>query len=205
MGEAVRRARGVVERVDCDVLGYTMTPGGTAKWPSGPESLRPEAVGPGRIVGNGSRWPLFQGGMMKRGGFLKRRGPLRRRRLVAAGTITNKMLDDACRAVVFARDGYRCVMCGKTTRLQWSHVYNRSYRSLVWVPLACKTLCAGCHKFKWHEPPPGFDPKSWFRSRFPGRMEEIDAFYFANKGKKIDRRMTLIWLQQELKRYQKVA
>jgi len=34
-------------------------------------------------------------------------------------------------------------------------------------------------------------------------MEEIDAFYFANKGKKIDRRLTLLWLQQELKRYQR--
>jgi 5-methylcytosine-specific restriction endonuclease McrA len=132
-----------------------------------------------------------------------KRTRLRRRKLVPRGTVTNKMLDDACRAVVFARDGYRCLMCGTTARLQWSHIRNRSYKKIMWHPLNSKTLCAGCHKFKWHTPPPGFDPLAWLETIFPGRLAAVDALYFANRGKRIDRKLTLLWLQQELKRYQR--
>src|SRR6185503_13669363 len=161
MGEAVRRARGVVERVDCDVLGYTMTPGGTAKWPSGPESLRPEAVRPGRIAGYGSRWPSVQGGSMKRGGFLKRRRPIRKSRRIFGRGVTNKQLDDACRALVFARDGYRCLRCGATSHLQWCHVYSRRFISVRWNPDNSFTGCAGCHLW-WHHRP--IDSAAWWLS-----------------------------------------
>jgi len=137
---------------------------------------------------------------MKRSPMPKRARRIRRRRLVLKGSVSDKDLDAACRAVVFARDGYRCVMCGTDKNLQWSHVRNRSYKIIKWWPPNSKALCSGCHKFKWHADRPGFDKLAWFRSKFPGRLEQIDQFYLDNKGKKLDRWLTLLWLQQELKR-----
>ena len=136
---------------------------------------------------------------MKRGGFLKRRGPLRRRRLVARGTITNKMLDDACRAVVFARDGYRCRKTGETTHLQWAHIYSRRYMSIRWNPLNSVCLSAGAHLW-WHHQP--IEAAKWWLEQVGEGVNTVLRQALESPGK-IDRRLTLLWLQQELKRYQR--
>jgi len=111
------------------------------------------------------------------------------------------MLDDACRAVVFARDGNRCTLCGTGKNLQWSHLRSSRYRTTRWIPENAMCHCAGCHKFKWHEPPPGFDPLAWHRGKFPGYLEHVDSLLlFRGPKPKLDRRLTLLWLQSELKR-----
>ena len=132
---------------------------------------------------------------------MKRTGRLRRRRLVRPGRASNQQLEDACKAVVYARDGKVCAMCGTDQRIQWSHVYGRgAAKHLVYEPINSKPLCGGCHRFKWHNPPVGFDPMEWFRQRFPGRLEEIQALSDRRRKSKWDRNLHLLWLQQELKR-----
>ncbi len=128
-----------------------------------------------------------------------KRTRLRRRKLVARGTVTDKMLDDACRAVVFARDGYRCRKTGQTHQLQWAHVYSRRYKSVRWDPDNSLCLGAGVHLW-WHHQPVA--AAQWwleqvgevFHERLRARMRE---------HKKLDRKLTLLWLEQELKRYQR--
>jgi hypothetical protein len=139
---------------------------------------------------------------LRRSSLPRSNKPLRRRRLVRPGCISDKVLDDAARAVVFARDGYRCVMCGTPNGIQWSHVRGRTFKSIQWLSLNAKALCGGCHKFKWHDPPPGFDPLAWFKQKYPGRLEEIDRIYFERKGTKLDREATLHSLRAELARLQ---
>ena len=119
--------------------------------------------------------------------------------------VTDKQLDDACRDACFKRDGYACVMCGKKCKeswtkpdggtayagIQWSHVRSRRYKTTRWDMHNVKTLCAGCHKFKWHDSPAGFDPLAWFREKWPGRLEEIDAKLKRPSVKNMDREAVL--------------
>ncbi len=62
--------------------------------------------------------------------------------------------------------------------------------------------CRGCHRFKWHDPPPGFDPLGWHRQRFPGYLEKVDLVLLSIPKQKIplDRAGILFWLQKELER-----
>ena len=46
----------------------------------------------------------------------------------------------------------KCERCGKTTTLQTSHIYSRSYKELRWEKKNAFCLCAGCH-FWWHKNP----------------------------------------------------
>jgi 5-methylcytosine-specific restriction endonuclease McrA len=109
------------------------------------------------------------------------------------------MLDDAARAVVFARDGYCCVKCGNREYLQWAHVYSRRYLSLRWAIGNAMTLCGGCH-MAWHHNP--LDAVTWWVSKYGEQAHAQLRHTLSSKGK-IDRRLTLMWLQQELKRYQR--
>lgn len=129
-----------------------------------------------------------------------KRTRLRRRKLVPRGTVTNKMLDDACRAVVFARDGYRCVRCGDRTYIQWAHVYSRRYLSLRWAIGNAMALCGGCHLW-WHHNP--LDAVTWWVGKYGEQAHAQLRHTLQSKGK-LDRRLTLMWLQQELKKYRTV-
>jgi len=136
---------------------------------------------------------------MKRGGFLKRRRPIRKSRRIFGRGVTNKQLDDACRALVFARDGYRCLRCGATSHLQWCHVYSRRFISVRWNPDNSFTGCAGCHLW-WHHRP--IDSAAWWLS-VRGEARVTMLRHLMQDARKVDRGLTLLWLQQELKRYQR--
>ena len=128
---------------------------------------------------------------------LNRKKPLRSKRR----TISDKTLDDAARAVVFKRDGWRCTLCGTPYGLQWSHLRSRRYKTTCWLPQNAMTHCGGCHEFKWHQPPPGFDPFAWHRERFPGYLELVDSLLlFKGPKPKLDRAELLGHLQRELER-----
>ena len=134
---------------------------------------------------------------------LKHKTPIRKKKS-RGGSIKDKTLDDACRAVVFARDGHRCQLCGKNYYLQWSHVRSSRYKVTRWNPRNSKCLCAGCHRFKWHDPPPGFDPLGWWRDLHPGWLDEIDALLLYRAGKpkpKLDRYAILATLEAQLRAY----
>ena len=53
----------------------------------------------------------------------------------------------AVRRVVFDRDGWRCVMCGKAGRLECDHItpLEREPGQDVYDPNGLQTLCRACH------------------------------------------------------------
>lgn len=61
-------------------------------------------------------------------------------------------LDALCRSLVMMRDGRKCVRCGSTEWVQWSHVYTRRILCMRWNTLNSKVLCASCHRW-WHDNP----------------------------------------------------
>ena len=64
------------------------------------------------------------------------------------------VLDTLLREACFARDGYKCIRCGKTERLAPSHIYPKgSYRKMKYILDNVKTLCYYCHMEFWHKNP----------------------------------------------------
>lgn len=61
--------------------------------------------------------------------------------------------DKLCREYVFARDGYRCVLCGATDSLQWSHLISRVKTATRWIPENSTCMCMRCH-YKHHKQGP---------------------------------------------------
>lgn len=104
-----------------------------------------------------------------------------------------KSLDKLCRELVFRRDGYRCVKCGKATNLQWSHVYTRRLLSLRWDPDNSKTLCGGCHLW-WGQNP--MDAAAWFIASYPSRALRLRMK--RQSKHKVDMKAIEVWLKQEL-------
>ena len=81
------------------------------------------------------------------------------------------LLDSLCRARVLERDGHRCVRCGSTHWVQWSHVYSRRFLCLRWHPDNSKALCASCHRW-WHDNPAEAG-LWWVDWAGPGKAEEL--------------------------------
>ena len=85
--------------------------------------------------------------MRKRPALRYDRSTSKRPKLFGAREITDEMLDAACRAAVFARDGHKCLMCDGTGPLQWCHVFSRGIPSLRREPDNCFSGCDKCHKW----------------------------------------------------------
>jgi 5-methylcytosine-specific restriction endonuclease McrA len=100
--------------------------------------------------------------------------------------------------VVFARDGFQCIRCGKRDRLQWCHVYSRRYRSLRWNLLNSMTLCAGDHLW-WHHRP--LDAMAWWREKVgPDKADRLSLAARVAGAAKLDLVAVRIFLQMELDR-----
>lgn len=65
-------------------------------------------------------------------------------------TLKNK-LDKVFSEII--RERGRCERCGKTEKLQCSHIYSRSLLSVRWDIDNAFCLCAGCHLYWWHKNP----------------------------------------------------
>lgn len=131
---------------------------------------------------------------MKRTGRLKRKKPIRR---ISRQAVRDKDLDALCRAVVFHRDGFRCVRCGSTQNLQWSHVYSRRFKALRWAPSGSMCLCAGCHLGFWHHKP--LDAVAWWIGKY-GHDAHVLLQHTLKQTGKVDRYALKLWLEMELKR-----
>jgi len=73
-----------------------------------------------------------------------------RRKLTPRKSLTLK-LDKIFSEIV--RSKGRCERCGKTERLQCSHIYSRKNKWLRWDTENGMALCCGCHFFWWHQEP----------------------------------------------------
>jgi len=100
----------------------------------------------------------------------RRRKTLSIRKMVIA-------LDKAARLAVLERDGWKCVRCGSTGNIQWSHVHSRRHYCLRWDEDNSKALCAACHCWWTYNPGLAYE---WFRKNFSERWERITAVLIAN-------------------------
>lgn len=64
---------------------------------------------------------------------------------------------------------HTCETCGKTGRMEASHVYSRRHRTIRWDKLNIMCQCNGCHR-AWHESP--LKSFAWFESEYgQGRID----------------------------------
>lgn len=109
-----------------------------------------------------------------------------------------RSLDALVREIVFKRDGYRCVRCGKVpteTVLQLSHIIPKGRaKRLRFEPLNCMCMCIGCHLYGWHKDP--IEAFRWFNEKYPGRYEQLQIM--ERCAGKIDYKMIEIILRAEL-------
>jgi len=83
-----------------------------------------------------------------------------------------------------------CERCGKTTTLQTSHIYSRSYLRLRWVEENATCMCAGCH-FWWHKNP--VDAIEWV-----AQIRDLD------KLKEIKRKITPVKTTEMIEWFEKL-
>lgn len=104
-------------------------------------------------------------------------------------------LDVLVRELVLARDGYKCVRCGSTKKLQASHVLSKGrYQRLRFDLLNVVTMCLACHFFFWHKSP--LEAFRWFDQKYPGRHELLEIMA-ATAGKQ-DLQMLRLCLRIEV-------
>ncbi len=81
--------------------------------------------------------------------MIKRRKPLRRGKRTSARKKSRMALRKECdrrfALAIKARDGWRCVMCGRTQGVQCAHLISRRYHATRWMLGNAVTLCASCH------------------------------------------------------------
>ena len=70
-----------------------------------------------------------------------------------------KKADDLTRKLILARDK-RCVICGSTEVLQWSHLITRRKIAVRWDPLNSVIMCRSCHARHHKQGPEEYI--SWF-------------------------------------------
>jgi len=88
--------------------------------------------------------------------------------------ITIRELKAMSRAIVFARDGHRCVVCNRGKKdgvqLQWSHIVSQKVAATRFLTENIVCHCAG-HHFAWHTNPPLW--VLWWVERYPERHAKV--------------------------------
>ena len=106
--------------------------------------------------------------------------------------------DTAFSKCVREANNYTCEMCGKTGRMECSHVYSRRHRTIRWCKDNAKSLCNGCHR-KWHESP--VYSFKWFEDKYgSGRVELlIEKMNNRNRVKKLEEKDIAKHYREQLK------
>lgn len=117
-----------------------------------------------------------------------------------------QLLKDAAmalvRQIVFLRDGSKCLRCGATENLQNSHIYSQGAQpGMALEPENCKVLCKKCHLFWWHKNIP--EAWAWIETVLPKeRLVRLKMMSMQSR-RGIDIKLQILWLKQELKKYDK--
>lgn len=94
-----------------------------------------------------------------------------------------KSLDILWSQLVKMRDR-QCIRCGSSYRLQASHIFSRSQKSVRWDLDNGMSLCSGCHLFFWHKNP--IEATEFIKNRL-GEQKYEDLRLKARTIVKIDR------------------
>jgi len=104
--------------------------------------------------------------------------------------------------VVKARAGYQCEVTGKKTHLQSHHLVGRQNKTLRWDLDNGISLSAGVHtlssQFSFHGTPN--KALEWFEKYKPGLLQRLQIK--GNYTNKQDLKLTKIYLERELKKYE---
>lgn len=102
---------------------------------------------------------------------------------------------------MLARDGHRCRKCGREDRtLNASHIWPKgAYPHLRWHSDNVVTLCAmPCHLSWWHKNP--IEAMTWI-AEILGDETFTRLRLMAKSRGKVDKKLTRLYLEQELERY----
>jgi hypothetical protein len=107
--------------------------------------------------------------------------------------------------LVVLRDGEKCLRCGKTERLQMSHIYPKGrYRRLELEPDNIKFLCFSCHLCWFHKNP--IEARDWLDSVMPkNRLERLKLMSLDSSPNRLDLKLHKIFLEHEIKRLGKAS
>ncbi len=99
---------------------------------------------------------------------------MRKPRRKRAKGITIRELKALSRAIVFARDGHKCVVCNRGKKdgvqLQWSHIVSQKVAATRFLTENIVCHCAG-HHFAWHANPIKWVP--WWIEKYPVRYAVV--------------------------------
>lgn len=102
---------------------------------------------------------------------MRRRKTTKKRR---ARGITLRELKALSRAIVFKRDGYKCVACGRGkadgVQLQWSHIVGQKEPRVRFLTENIVVHCAK-HHFAWHTYTIEWVP--WWIEKYPKRYSRV--------------------------------
>jgi 5-methylcytosine-specific restriction endonuclease McrA len=102
---------------------------------------------------------------------------LKRKPRKAKRGITLRELKALSRAIVFKRDGYKCVVCGKGkadgVQLQWSHIVSQKEPRTRFMTENIVVHCAK-HHFAWHQNPIKWVP--WWIEKYPERFARVNSW-----------------------------
>lgn len=110
-----------------------------------------------------------------------------------------KECDGLVKQIVFARDGFKCMKCGRgaeETVLHPAHVFPKGkYQRMRFMPVNVLCLCLADHLYWAHKDPIGFT--EWFREKYPERYTGL--ILWTRQAPKLDLKQIRIELQEELK------
>lgn len=115
----------------------------------------------------------------------------------------SKELYGVIRQILVARDGEKCLRCGKTEVLHMSHIYPKGkHRRMEYEPDNLKFLCMGCHLYWWHRSP--VEAHEWLEWKLPkARLAKLKLAANTINKTKFDWQEHKILLQEQLKRVKK--
>lgn len=104
--------------------------------------------------------------------------------------------------IVRLRDGAKCLKCGRTDKLQLSHIYPKGrYKLMEYLLGNVKLLCLSCHLFWWHKNP--IEAHEWLSGVVSKeRLAYLKLCSNTYLGK-FDPKLAIIELTQELKQFSK--
>lgn len=99
------------------------------------------------------------------------------------------------------RDGERCLRCGKTDRLQLSHIYSKGkYRKMEFEEDNVKLLCVGCHLYWWHKSP--IEAFEWLEATIsPERLKRLKLRANINDKSILDYKLIKLYFENKIQEY----
>lgn len=115
-----------------------------------------------------------------------------------------KTLQPLFREVCFARDGYKCVRCGREDTLAPSHIYPKGhYRRLEFDPDNVVTFCFYHHIMWWHKNP--IEAHEWLETTIDKkRLSNLKMRANTIDKTPIDYKLLVVELKHLLAKYTKI-